>query len=333
MKTRKSFACIAAVILSLTAVPVLSVSAEGSTYAQGDVDMDGTITGHDSAMVSRHLLDSTYTLTDTQLSLADMNGDGTVNQADADAIHQNEVYALGRTDDTNTISMDTAAFCLAYYRQAVEDISSDGFTFTQTELNLLDVDADGKVTLDDAGEAIHAYILESNGAENGFFPTAEQYYLNYGYTYKKSWDEESYYAVKKTAGDIDCDGAITGHDSAMLSRHLLDSTYTLTDEQFSLADMNGDGVLTQVDLDEIQKIQTVSLGAYEGSINADGAYEALLIDAKLAAGYPKIGVFKSAEDAAYDVTYNLLDMNADLKLTAEDAYLILESYAKENAGA
>lgn len=95
MKVRKSIACFTAAVLSLSAFPVLSASAEESAYALGDVDMDGVITGHDAAMVSRYVLDDDYSLTEEALQLADVNGDGEVNQADADWIYANKKYALG----------------------------------------------------------------------------------------------------------------------------------------------------------------------------------------------------------------------------------------------
>ena len=74
-------------------------SAEEITYALGDVDMDGVVTGHDTAMVSRYVLDDTYTLTEEQLKLADVNEDGTVDQADADKLYtEMQVYPLGDVD-------------------------------------------------------------------------------------------------------------------------------------------------------------------------------------------------------------------------------------------
>ena len=49
------YACMAAV-LALASLPVLGASAEETTYALGDVGMDGVVTGHDTAMVSRYVL-------------------------------------------------------------------------------------------------------------------------------------------------------------------------------------------------------------------------------------------------------------------------------------
>ena len=75
----------------------LPVSAAG-TAVTGDIDQDGVITGHDTAMISRYLADDAYTLTEEQLKLADINGDGTVDQTDADLLHAKEVYPLGYSE-------------------------------------------------------------------------------------------------------------------------------------------------------------------------------------------------------------------------------------------
>ena len=86
-------------VLALSALPIsaMSVGAEGA-YAPGDVDMDGVITGHDAAVVSRYLHVDNTLLNADQLALADVNGDGVVDQADADWIHENEAVELGACD-------------------------------------------------------------------------------------------------------------------------------------------------------------------------------------------------------------------------------------------
>ncbi len=55
---KKAISVLAAGIMALSSLPVLGVSVE-ETYALGDVDMDGVVTGHDTAMVSRYVLDDT----------------------------------------------------------------------------------------------------------------------------------------------------------------------------------------------------------------------------------------------------------------------------------
>ena len=57
MKMRKAISAVLAGVLALSALPIsaMSASAAEGAYALGDVDMDGVITGHDAAMVSRYL--------------------------------------------------------------------------------------------------------------------------------------------------------------------------------------------------------------------------------------------------------------------------------------
>lgn len=53
MKKRKVLSFLTAAVLAVGAVPfsVIHAAAADETYVQGDVDMDGYITGHDAAMV------------------------------------------------------------------------------------------------------------------------------------------------------------------------------------------------------------------------------------------------------------------------------------------
>ena len=54
MKVRKGFACVLGIVMAAAALPVVSVGAVDAALP-GDVDQDGVITGHDSAMVSHAL--------------------------------------------------------------------------------------------------------------------------------------------------------------------------------------------------------------------------------------------------------------------------------------
>lgn len=121
MKTRKAISFLTAAVMAVSALPILSVSAEESTYALGDVDMDGYTTGHDAAMVSRYVLDDSYTLTEEQLVLADVNADGAVNQADADLIYKNQICSLGDIYQNGTWSAMAAYIALHVY--AVESVN------------------------------------------------------------------------------------------------------------------------------------------------------------------------------------------------------------------
>ena len=113
MKMRKGISAVLAGVMALAALPVsaMSASAEGA-HALGDVDMDGFITGHDAAMVTHALYVDNEALTAEQLKLADVNGDGVVDQSDADWIHENQVYELGQMDKTSQLDVVTVYFQL-----------------------------------------------------------------------------------------------------------------------------------------------------------------------------------------------------------------------------
>ena len=125
MRTKKVFGFFTAAVMAVASLPILSVGAADSTVLLGDVDQDGVITGHDSAMVSRYLnVDSTM-FTEEQLKLADINEDGVVDQTDADLIHEKEVFCIGDFTKINEISSSgalRAMYCYAY-EQVGEDIT------------------------------------------------------------------------------------------------------------------------------------------------------------------------------------------------------------------
>lgn len=181
MKTRKVFSFAAAAVLAVSSLPVWSAGAAEPAYALGDVDMDGVITGHDSALVSRAVFVGDVTLTEEQKTLADVNSDGVLDAADTEWIHENEVYPLGWmisndefTDKENlgcvTWRSPWYAFITDSYQRigAMRVISSadngdmTSWTYSSGELlvsevqyNLLDANADGVLDYNDA----YAFLL------------------------------------------------------------------------------------------------------------------------------------------------------------------------------
>ena len=63
---KKTLCVCMAAVLALASLPVLGASAEETTYALGDVDMDGVVTNDDATMISRYVL-AYITLTEEQL--------------------------------------------------------------------------------------------------------------------------------------------------------------------------------------------------------------------------------------------------------------------------
>ncbi len=190
---KKGICVLAAGVMVLSSLPVLGANAE-EAYVLGDVDMDGVVTGHDTAMVSRYVLDDTYTLTEEQLQLADVNGDGEVNQADADMLHDEmQEYALGDVDmvtviyhngntgahieaEKSYLNVEDAVQIMTHYTKQCANLE-DGWT--QVQLNLGDLNLDGVVDLTDACYALMVYARSS--ASLSPFGNPEQYYSG-GYT-------------------------------------------------------------------------------------------------------------------------------------------------------
>ena len=174
---KKAISILAAGVMALSSLPVLGVSAE-EIYVLGDVDMDGIVTGHDTAMVSRYVLDDTYTLTEEQLQLADVNGDGEVNQADADILYNDmQEYVLGNAigieEGLSFLTVRNSVQIMEYYaKQCVNQ--DDGWT--QIQKNLADVNLDGVVNVDDVYATLKMYARQS--AALTVFENEEQYYID-----------------------------------------------------------------------------------------------------------------------------------------------------------
>ncbi len=213
-------ACMAAV-LALASLPVLGASAEETTYALGDVDMDGVVTNDDATMIYRYVL-AYITLTEEQLKLADVNEDGVVDLTDVTKLYnEKQIYVLG---------------------------------------------------------------------------------------------------------DVDMDGVVTGHDTAMVSRYVLDDTYTLTEEQLKLADVNEDGVVDQADADKLYtEMQVYSLGDIDmsGMAEVGDTSDILVYYAKVSAG-------QNVELTAVQKNLADVDLNGIVDIT--DACYNLAGYARAAAG-
>ena len=154
---KKALAFLTASVMALGSLPFLSVGAEDA-FAPGDVDMDGVITGHDAALVSRHLVHGDNNLSEEQLKLADYNGDGVVDQTDADLIHENEAWILGDVDMDGYFTLGDAFETVMQYSYTAAGVKYD---LTQVQINLSDICGlqPGTATLDSAVE-LQCYFSE-----------------------------------------------------------------------------------------------------------------------------------------------------------------------------
>ena len=273
-------ACMAAV-LALASLPVLGASAEETTYALGDVDMDGVVTNDDATMISRYVL-GYITLTEEQLKLADVNEDGVVDLTDVTKLYnEKQIYVLGDVDMDGVVTNDDATMISRYVLGYI--------TLTEEQLKLADVNEDGVVDLTDV---------------------------------TKLYNEKQIYVL----GDVDMDGVVTGHDTAMVSRYVLDDTYTLTEEQLKLADVNEDGVVDQADADKLYtEMQVYSLGDIDmsGMAEVGDTSDILVYYAKVSAG-------QDVELTAVQKNLADVDLNGTVDIT--DACYNLAGYARAAAG-
>lgn len=174
MKTKKVITILTAAVMSVASMPVFSASA--AEAVPGDVDKDGVITGHDTAIVSRSLYDDTFELTEEQAVLADMNGDGTVTQEDLEAIHVKEERAIGafygkyapkipvNISDAHGILVlsslvsvgceveldENAEFLTSREMYQITSGDVTKITLNPVQYNLADANANGKIELNDA---------------------------------------------------------------------------------------------------------------------------------------------------------------------------------------
>ncbi len=198
-KTTKGMAIALAALLCASGLSIgtWTTSAQDS-FVLGDVDMDGVITGHDSAMVSRYLNEDAELLDETALTLADINEDGVVDQTDADLIHAEEVYTLGDINLSDSVTPVDAYYSLFIYsdtqisRLTLDDETTllvdreldvltdaeNDVTLSPVQYNLADVNADGTVDVLDAYYILIAYANDQVGYD--FYANGR--YDLYGYT-------------------------------------------------------------------------------------------------------------------------------------------------------
>ncbi|MGN1402762.1 MAG: dockerin type I repeat-containing protein [Ruminococcus sp.] len=310
---------------SLSALPVSAAD----DILMGDIDNDGYLTGHDTAMLSRHLLDDTYTLTENQLSRADITGDGLIDEADVTWIQVNEEYALGDYEQDGSVTPDDAYYIIVHCRtQTIDEM-------TPLQFNLADVDANGYISFLDVLGVMEMYTDYFVGG-NAFCGEPFCYYYHFD-------NDSSGYVL----GDMDGDKFVTDHDALMAAKA---STTTPPEDamawqNYMMGDVNGDGVIDQTDSDWIHEHAEYAIGELrkDGSLgDSSAAYEALRIYA-LDAIDKKINIITPEYYDSYYATnyspseitlvdYNLLDANADGVVDMADAQLLLTSSAYVSVG-
>ncbi len=255
-----------------------AVSAEETSFALGDVDMDGVITGHDTAMVSYYVTGGDITLTEEQLRLADVDGDGAVTQADADKLYNEmQEYELGDIDLNGYVEISDAVI--------VEHMISVRRILHETDFGEMgiraDVNFDGVIDMYDGHTILLAYnrnmiMLEDQIFTEGtycyrFTKEDEQFIVdNYNYTFEElktdirvtslAEIEDYQYRFAIDVFDVNGDGELNISDSSDILRTYAEDMagtgiYKASADINKKADLNLDG---EIDMDDA----TLALKAY-----------------------------------------------------------------------
>ena len=224
-----------------------AVSAEETSFALGDVDMDGVITGHDTAMVSYYVTGGDITLTEEQLRLADVDGDGAVTQADADKLYNEmQEYELGDIDLNGYAEISDAAYII-WHMLSVKRIDPE-IDFDAMGIRA-DVNFDGVIDMYDGYTILLAYSYRI-----AYFGEINFIDGTYCYSFTKE-DEQS---IVEEFNDIHKDVQVT-------------SLAEIEDYQYRFAidvfDVNGDGELNISDSSDI-------LRTYAEDMAGTGIYKA-----------------------------------------------------------
>jgi len=124
------------------------------------------------------------------LTLADINEDGTVDQTDADLIHDAEVYQLGDVDGSGRGHLFDAYYVSLYIAVNAAGLElEDAYPFAiditidEVTLNLMDADADGDIDIQDAHQIQAGFCMCAayNGLESAYYSLKNegQYFLNW----------------------------------------------------------------------------------------------------------------------------------------------------------
>lgn len=155
-KATKTTAFLSALCLSATMFSALPANAAGVT---GDVDGDGVLTGHDAAVVSRYLHEGDVTLSEEQQKIADVDGNGKIEQTDADWLYENRQCNLGVSSLSKNLSVEISIGD-AYWAMMLDSVKA---TFPDAESvpkeyqwlleptvqNILDFNGNGTTNLTD----------------------------------------------------------------------------------------------------------------------------------------------------------------------------------------
>lgn len=231
---KKCLAALTASVMALGSLPALAVQAE-EVALPGDVDGDGYITGHDSALLCRSLREENFSLTEEEFSRADATGDGVVNREDLDWLRANEEYQIG------DVNLD-GRLLLTDVSQILPSLDPEKNVHLNTlEYNLADYTADREVHPEDA----YALFKRDSAIIDGVFVMLSENHIEKG----------TYYSIDFKAGDFDGDGLVTYHDVALIQCSAVRNQYVewvRANDSYAWMDPNRDGFIDDKDISDIK---------------------------------------------------------------------------------
>lgn len=231
---KKCLAALTASVMALGSLSALGVQAEEVTLP-GDVDGDGYITGHDSALLCRSLWEDDFSLTEEELSRADATGDGLVDRNDLDWIRENEEYQIGDVDLDGSFNLsDVATVLFLMLRQNDKPLST-------LQYHLADYMPDGELHSDD----LYALLMKDSLIAIDMMDDSLEHHVETG----------TYYSFDYKRGDFDGDGLVTYHDVALMQGSKNRDEHGIgggRDDSLFLRDTNWDGYIDEEDFSYIK---------------------------------------------------------------------------------
>ncbi len=273
----------------------------------GDFDRDGIVHINDIMTLKVCLATGDYSSVD--VSLADANEDGLINDRDVEIlakhfdkvkgyetlpIDERQFFKVGDVNQDKVVDFDDVGMLKIYIEKAPE---SDLVKY------LADTNGDGKITAKDY-DTLQKHLKGTKGYET--LPV-----------------------IEIGAGDIDKDGRVTTTDMSILRQAILNGDMSNIDK--TLADVNEDGFINERDI-EIMNNYILKVAGYGslpiderqffkvGDVNQDGRVNA--------SDYMKIRQYVSG--TSKEIVTCLADTNADGKITAKDYEILKKHIAKED---
>lgn len=312
-------------------VQELSVDAKTANYKRGDINLDGSIDAQDIKLLNKYLKKQ-VNLTTVQLNVADFNGNGII---DINDLNELQSYLNDSTSSTNVVGDINLDGTVDSNDVIILSKYVDGeIKLNQEQLKYADIDSDGVIGENDIEQLAHKISdfyqvgdINMDGTIDINDLTILQDGLNSAVSVNKvqlnlcdiNGDgkidnndamtlRSKVSSVKKyKKGDVNMDGKTLNDDVTIIENYILGKT-TLTIDQMTLADYNGDGVIDNNDANALAK--SIASNYELGDINMDG--KVTMLDINMLNKY----ITKVMD---FDTVQKLLaDTNGDGKINASD---------------